>query len=615
MGSSPAAAGRTRLPWRSAAAGWVAFAACVVAGAPLFLRMPLWIDTTLYDLAARCVLAGGVHYRDVFDTNTPGFVWLMCGVRSVLGPSTEAARVVDLVFVTAACGLLLRLARAAGATAAGVAWSAAGCAGFYLFISEFNHAQRDVWMMLPVLAATGLRLRRVAAARTGLVGDGWLFRTAVLEGVVWGAAVWIKPHVVPIAVAIWAVVQGGLAGSVPRGGRRRRAAADISGALVGGLAAGAAGIGWLVATGTWAHFVDVFTNWNTSYFDQMASELGERYEFQLSYFPPWSLFAVLAVPVALLNLIDARPWAVRGEGECPEFVGRWLPGWFYAGPADADARATRAVLAALYLSWLLTAFLLQKRYHYVHVPETLIMIAVLAANRWVIAAPVLVLQFGVMVWVAAAPALTGSPVPSWTWEGRVFRHVVWAYPDRCPDRLRWWTACLARQVPGEVRNGVAFQSDFFAGIDSAEIDEVAEYLREQDVREGEVMAWNDSPHAVYLALGHSRPPIRFLHLSTATGMGEGQYARVKAEVERVAPGVRFVVSDLRRLSLFYDYGDQLRITEPGPSAEDHLPPVVPMDSRGVFPLNQPTVFRSGGGRGRYVVHVLIGPIGEIYTPH
>ncbi|MBN9520421.1 hypothetical protein J0H58_18150, partial [bacterium] len=247
--------------------------------------------------------------------------------------------------------------------------------------------------------------------------------------------------------------------------------------------------------------------------------------------------------------------------------------------------------------------------------NTLLMIAVFAANRWAVSALVLALQAAVVAWVAVGPALTGRSVPEWTWEGAVFRHAVWAYPDRNPDRLKWWFACLspAVSVPGQVRNGVAFQSDFFAGIDSAEIEEVADFLRGQGVREGEVMAWNDSPHAVYLVLGH-RPPIRFMHLSTAAGMGDRQYEMVQAEVARAAPGVRYVISDIRRLSLFYSYEDQQRVGEPGPSPTDHLPPVVPMADRNVFPLDQPTVFRSGGGRGRYVVHALVCPISDVYVP-
>ncbi len=606
MSTEDTSASRPRFPWRSARAGWAAFVVIVAVGLPLYLRMPLWIDVTLYDVAARTVLSGGTHYKDVFDTNPPGFVWLLCGVRSLLGTSIEAVRAVDVVVVSGIAFLLLRAARRAGADPPAVAWGAAGMAGFYLFISEFNHAQRDVWMMLPALVATGYRVRRVTAVRERPVTNLWVFGSAAVEGLVWGVAVWIKPHAFPVAVAVWAVV-------LARWGTWRRAAADLLGVVLGGLAAGAAGVGWLVATGTWPHFYDVFVNWNTTYVHQMGSELGERFEYQLGYFPAWSLFVVLSVPVAVLNLLDARPW--RRSPAPTGLAARWLPGWVYAPSADADARAARGVLAALYLSWLLTALLFQKRFHYVHVPETLLMIAVFAANRWAVSALVLALQAAVIAWVAAGPALTGRPVPEWEWEGVAFRHVVWTYPDRDPNRLKWWTACLSptTSVPGRVRNGVAFQSDFFAGIDSAEIEEVADFLRAQHVREGEVMAWNDSPHAVYLVLGH-RPPIRFMHLSTAVGMGERQYEMVRAEVSRAAPGIRYVISDLRRLSLFYSQEDRQRVGEPGPSPTDHLPPVVEMAERNVFPLNQPTVFRSGGGRGRYVVHALVCPIDDLYEP-
>ncbi|MFO0798811.1 MAG: hypothetical protein U0804_15170 [Gemmataceae bacterium] len=598
---------RSWLPWRSARLGWLVFAALVVVGVPLFLRMPLWIDATLYDLAARTVLAGGVHYRDVFDTNTPGFVWIMCGIRALFGTSIEAARAADLVVVSAAAALLLRLTRAAGATAAGVAWTAAGLAGFYLYISEFNHLQRDVWMMLPVLGATQLRLRRLAAARSGAMTAGSVFRSAAIEGLVWGAAVWVKPHILPVAVVMWAVSQAGLAASAPPGSRRRRAAADLLGSLSGGLVAGAAGLVWLVSSGAWPYFLDVFRNWNTSYLGQMAAEFSDRLAYQPGYFPPWSLFVVVAVPLAVLNVVVGRPWRVSGAADLPDPGERLLPNWLYSAPEDADARFARTVLAALYLSWLLTAVCLQKRFHYVHVPETVLMIALFGANRWVIAAPVLAVQIAVMAWLVVAP------VGPWTWGREAFRHVVWAYPDRGPNRLRWWPACFARGVSGEVRDGVAFQSDYFAGIDSAGIDEVAAFLRTQGVGDREVMAWNDSPHAVYLALG-VRPPIRFMHLSTAAGMGEEQRRWVQEEVERAAPGVRFVVSDLLRLSSFYENEDQHLFSEPGPGPADLLPPVVPKEERQLFPLNQPTVFRSGGGRGRYVVHALTRPVGDIYVP-
>lgn len=583
----------------------------VAVGLPLFLRMPLWIDVTLYDLAARTVLDGGVHYRDVFDTNPPGFVWLMCGIRAALGESIEAVRVIDLLVVVGISVLLLRMARRAGATAAGVAWGAAGVAGFYLFISEFNHAQRDVWMMLPALAAVTTRMWRVRTAAARPVTDRWVFGTAAAEGLTWGAAMWLKPHVILVAAAAWAVVQTRLAATAPDR-RRRRAAADLGGALTGGLIAGGAGVVWLVASGTWPYFINVFTEWNTTYFSQVMSEFDVRCAAQLGYFPPWSLFALLAVPVAAFNLVDARPWAPPTAS--PGWAAERLPGWFYTPAADPEAAAARGVLAAVYLGWFFTAFVLQKQFHYVHVPDTLLMLAVLAANGWAVVPPVLGLQVGVMTALAAAPYLCATRVPEWSWQGTAYRHVVWAYPDRDPDRLKWWRACFAPRVGGEVRNGVAFQSDYFAGIDTAEIDEVAVFLRDQGVANGEVMCWNDSPHALYLVLGHRPPPLRFMHLSTAVGMGPDQYTWVKREVERAAPRVRFVVSDLLRLSLFYDYDEHLRMSEPGPAATDLIPPVVRPEQRTVFPLNQPTVFRSGGGRGRYVVHRWTRPVGEIQVP-
>src|SRR2546421_85393 len=64
---------------------WGLLVSLLAAGLPLFLRMPLWADVTLYDLAARNVLAGGIHYRGVFYTNPPRIVGVHAAVRSLLG--------------------------------------------------------------------------------------------------------------------------------------------------------------------------------------------------------------------------------------------------------------------------------------------------------------------------------------------------------------------------------------------------------------------------------------------------------------------------------------------------------------------------------------------------
>src|SRR5262245_31278313 len=158
--TGPGMSDASRQPfWQRASAisGWAVAVAAMLAGVPIFLRMPPWCDVTLYDVAARNLLSGGVLYRDVFDTNMPGFVWALGGVRLLSGWSYEALRTVDLLVVAGIALLIDRLAQRAGASRSARAWTVAGIAAFYLFTCEFNHCQRDVWLTLPALAAVSLR--------------------------------------------------------------------------------------------------------------------------------------------------------------------------------------------------------------------------------------------------------------------------------------------------------------------------------------------------------------------------------------------------------------------------------------------------------------------------
>jgi hypothetical protein len=72
----------------------------------------------------------------------------------------------------------------------------------------------------------------------------------------------------------------------------------------------------------------------------------------------------------------------------------------------------------------------------------------------------------------------------------------------------------------------------------------------------------------------------------------------------VAGHVRYVVSDLELAATFGEdwSGD---ITTAGP---DLYPTGMSEALREEFPYQQPAVFRSGGGRGRYIVHELRNPI-------
>ena len=596
-----------RYPWRSSRLGWAVAAAALVLGVPLFFRMPLWCDITLYDMAARAILSGGVHYRDVFDTNLPGFPLLLTCVRATLGPSIEAVRGVDLVVVGVVTFLLVRWAKVGGGAAAG-AWVAAGVATFYPFLSEFCHAQRDVWMMVPAVGAAWYRLRRTEAARSGAKSHGWLFGTGAVEGAIWGLAVWIKPHVVLVAAACWAASAmrfAGTATSADWKAKARRVGADLGGAVVGGAAVGLLGVAWLMASGTWPHLVDVFRNWNTAYLRDVNKELGERLEWQLGYFPPWSVWFVFAVPVAALNLIDARVWASRPSEDESGPVGDVLPGWLADDAATESQRFARAMLSALYLGWAAMALLLQKHFHYVHVPETLLMMAVFASSRWAVVPLVIGWQVISSVWMLGGAAASGTPVPNWdTYSNKVSpHHVVWLHPALNPSRNYWWPHCFGGCATRELRRGVSFQWGMHAGIDPVQLGEVEDFLRRQRAGDGEVVCWHDSTHVLYLKL-NVRQPIRFMHVGTAIGLGKWQYDQVKGELHRAGPGLRFAVSDILRVM-----EDHKRIGEP---TVDGLPPNLQRFQRRQFPFDQPVVFVSSCGR--YRVHAVVNPIRECRIP-
>jgi hypothetical protein len=155
-------------------------------------------------------------------------------------------------------------------------------------------------------------------------------------------------------------------------------------------------------------------------------------------------------------------------------------------------------------------------------------------------------------------------------------------------------------------NRTALYSDTFPSIDPEQLGELAAEIRRRKIASGTLLAWHDSPHAVYLELGHE-PPLRFMHLNTCF-IGPEQYERMKRELIKLLAKdkVQYVVSDLMRVYAMAP--DRLKPGrwEAGP---DLLPPNLPPDRRAVFPLNRPVVWRSRNGTGRYVLHEMTGEFG------
>jgi hypothetical protein len=148
----------------------------------------------------------------------------------------------------------------------------------------------------------------------------------------------------------------------------------------------------------------------------------------------------------------------------------------------------------------------------------------------------------------------------------------------------------------------ALYAGTFASVDPVEIGEVAAELRRLGAKEGEVLCWHDTPHAAYLELP-GRPPFRFMHVNTGI-IGDEQYNRMKIELIKLLrdgrPPIRYVVSDIVRA--YAGAPPRLRALI-GEAGQDLLPLTLPAKHRATFPFDRPAMFRSGGGHGRYLIHV------------
>ena len=605
------------LPWRSVWLGGAFAAAFLLLGVPIFLRMPPWADVTLYDVAAANLLRGGAHYRDIFDTNTPGFVWILSLVRAAFGWSYEALRLVDLAIVAGIVLLLNRFAREGGASRAVRMWSLASIAAFYPFLTEACHAQRDVWMLLPALMAVRLRWKVMVIAE--VVAPRKVFTSAVCQGLLWAVAVWIKPHVLIPAAIVWlstwflAWQRCGWRGLLW----------DFAGNLLGGTILGAAGFAYLWFSGSWDSFIEVFAFWNPSYADRIFSMSGLRTRARLqdAYFPPWSYLHWAAMPIAFATLLDGY------TGILSRRVSPWLwnPASFVGVPPSAalgsqhkeqgrlkaelqrKQRITRLFPAWLYLGWTLQAIGLQREFHYVHVAEIFLILAVIAPQRW---------AFGFLTILTVLVASLLIALGEFDnkvdrWPGVVIGHdpiVSARHPITTAEEWRKWQRAWRFGLSEEESLTRMWEFSRVNGLDGApnwvELHEIAEELRKRGAKDGDVIAWNDSPHAVFLLL-KTKPGLRYLHVRTFQCIGLEHEKRIYDEAILASKTARFAVSDLQCLwinsrlpyPLLRHTEDTFVVILPKPGLD--------FGGNGIwFPYERPVIYRSGHGAGRYLIHDL-----------
>ncbi|HEY7422903.1 MAG TPA: hypothetical protein VH682_01460 [Gemmataceae bacterium] len=523
---------------------WTALVLALGLGLPLFLCMPPPFDACHYDLCARKLLHGGILYRDAFDNNLPGIIWMHTAIRGVFGWRAETLRLADFSFMALVVLLLLRwLPAPEGRFTPARVGTAAALAFFYLFSMELGHCQRDGWMLLPATVALCLRNRQLCAI-AAKAASATVFGWAVLEGLCWGAAFWIKPFVAVPALACWLVG----AFSVRRG--RGVTLLDSGGVLAGGLLAGGLGLTWLAASGAWHSFWDVFLAWNRDYaaFTYGQYPRGGMLRLSAIFYFPWHLVQVPAVLIALAAI--AR--AVRGRGT--------------AGPMPVS----RALLSAFYLGWLVQAAFIQRSHIYVMM--TTIFPAV----------------------VVVAGALQTK------WKSFLARASLLAYvlltiivtPGLRPDRVVLWRRCWREGSTPQLRDRLALNpwKGWAGAADWQDLARVADFLRDEGVADRELICLSGCTHPLYLELD-LEPPTRFHQIGATIIHFPAHAEKVRAELE--ASRSRYVVTDLAANILTYQHA-----LEEAPGNPLALPPRFPPDLLRTYPWCGTLVFRSG----RYVVH-------------
>lgn len=482
---APAAAGDPvrRRAWLAGGA----LAVLLVVNLPPVLRTALDCDPIVFDLYVRDAGRGRVLYRDMLENNTPAMIWLQAGVRWALGWSSEALRAADLLVVGAGVGLL------AGWFHRGrpdrTLFAACVLGSVYLSASEWCHCQRDVWLTLPVMAALYLRRSDVCSPHApGAVRTARGACGPLLEGVVWGLAVWLKPHMLLVGLAVWLT---GVALARGRGATWRAIALDLAGLVAGGLLVGAAGVGTMAATGVWGPYLAHLTTWAGEY---PGADMYGPYGRGLMLVGrgvvnlPWSAVYLAVLPAG----------AVAAAGP---FLGRR----FAATPE-------RALLGAALTAWAGQAFLLQHVFDYVHLPAALLAVALLldVASDW----PWSLIGIGAVAVVAHAPLFA--------------------------DRLQVWPECFAAPTPA-LRDRLAR----FDRLHWGRLQQVADHLAAEGCRDGELSLLSDTCLPLYQLTGLTAPTRYYIPRNNLLAY-KSRRPEILAALSSV-PNQRFAVVDLAAL--------------------------------------------------------------------
>jgi hypothetical protein len=404
-----------------------------------------------------------------------------------------------------------------------------GVLGFYLSQSEWCHCQRDGWMLLPVFGALTLRRRMLPELAKANGSTGKVYCLALAEGLVWGLAVWLKPHVLIPALCVWLVTVG-----YARPGKR--VLADVLGLLTGGLLVGAAGIVWMIRHECWLPFWETVREWNPHYF------AAGREHWTLPRFlaaswrlSPWMLLHVPALVIAFQSIA----LAIRSRD------------------SDSDALSP-ALIAACYLGLTGQAFFLQHLFDYVHIAP--LVLAILVTAFWVHrqwAAP----WCRAMAVGFAMLAIAMSPLAD-------------------AKRAGLWRTALT--TPAN-----AFLYDELKTFDNPnwdDMDQVAEFLAGQSPGKKDVCCFNSDLAPLYNQL-NLMPPTRIVYVQEILVYFPDRREAILKDLQTTPH--RYVVTDIVSARLTAGQIERLLSPEFQASLKE------PSTKRRPYPWGYPVVFRAG----------------------
>jgi hypothetical protein len=514
---------------------WSCLALFLFVVLPLFLSMGIFPDCANYQVYAQAILRGGVLERDVHvEFRPPMMGWVLAVIHWLVGWRPPMIRVADFVFLSGSIWLLVRWLRAQEVARVTCVWVALALYAFYLSTSEWCHCQPDMWMLLPALAALHLRRRQVAHL---VRGDGSLASAAgrsLLEGLCWGASCLFKPYAVLPGLGCWlpSVVLVGRAPTRPV----KRLVIDTLGLLTGGLLAGGVWFVWLWWGGGWSYFWQDFQDSASEYYSASPhyAPFLHRIVYLFSQFFPWGMLHAVALPLALIALYRV-------------FVG--------ANGQVGTARAgndPRALLAGFYIGWLVEGNFIQYQFDYHAAPSVLLALTLIVAEAW---GQVGSLQFTGRRWFDLRSRVNAGILRSplrWVILACLVGLVAAREPLLYPQRLALWGRCWREGSSGEIQDQLScLGSQEFAtrqwwqymsvgGVGWADLERVEGYLREQGVRDGDVLVWSPiGAVALYLDLD-VRPPHRIIQLCAYLCVYQSEVPQVLRELE--ACHHRFVVS-------------------------------------------------------------------------